>query len=74
MTDILKGRTALVTDLAGRDSEVQRYSIPTPDELEETGRLDVLACVAGIQAFKPLLETEDEDWSDVTGGDSAHNA
>ncbi len=27
------------------------------------GRLDVLACVAGIQAFKPLLEMDDDDWS-----------
>jgi NAD(P)-dependent dehydrogenase (short-subunit alcohol dehydrogenase family) len=28
------------------------------------GPVDVLACVAGIQAFKPLLEMEDQDWDD----------
>lgn len=28
------------------------------------GPVDVLACVAGIQAFKPLLEMEDTDWDD----------
>ncbi len=28
------------------------------------GRIDVLAAVAGIQAFKPLIEMEDADWRD----------
>jgi NAD(P)-dependent dehydrogenase (short-subunit alcohol dehydrogenase family) len=28
------------------------------------GPVNVLACVAGIQAFKPLLEMEDQDWDD----------
>lgn len=93
-----EGADVFGIDLAARDSEVQQYDIPTPDELDETGRLvrahgvrwggaqadirdlprlraladqvrrewgglDVLACVAGIQAFKPLLEMDDEDWS-----------
>jgi NAD(P)-dependent dehydrogenase (short-subunit alcohol dehydrogenase family) len=28
------------------------------------GRLDIVAAVAGIQSFKPLLEMEDADWDD----------
>jgi NAD(P)-dependent dehydrogenase (short-subunit alcohol dehydrogenase family) len=28
------------------------------------GRLDIVAAVAGIQSFKPLLEMEDPDWDD----------
>ena len=28
------------------------------------GRIDVLAAVAGIQAFKPLIEMDDADWRD----------
>jgi NAD(P)-dependent dehydrogenase (short-subunit alcohol dehydrogenase family) len=31
--------------------------------IPQFGGLDILACVAGIQAFKPLLDMEDEDWS-----------
>ena len=28
------------------------------------GRIDILAAIAGIQAFKPLLEMKDADWDD----------
>ena len=28
------------------------------------GKLDVLAAVAGVQSFKPLLEMQDEDWDE----------
>lgn len=34
---------------------------------QEFGRIDILAAIAGIQAFKPLLEMQDEDWGAQIG-------
>jgi NAD(P)-dependent dehydrogenase (short-subunit alcohol dehydrogenase family) len=31
---------------------------------EALGRIDILAAIAGIQAFKPLMEMHDPDWDD----------
>lgn len=93
-----EGADVVGLDLCARASAVQQYAIPTPADLDETGRLvaghgrrwtavhadirdlphlrtiadevraahgrlDVLACVAAIQAFRPLLEMDDEDWT-----------
>ncbi len=94
-----EGASVVGLDIAGRASRIQRYELPTPADLAETGRqveglggrwqavtadirelarlreivadveagfgkIDILAAVAGIQSFKPLLELEDDDWRD----------
>jgi NAD(P)-dependent dehydrogenase (short-subunit alcohol dehydrogenase family) len=44
-------------DFSGLREAVQRAH-------DEAGRIDILAAIAGIQAFKPLMEMEDADWHD----------
>ena len=94
-----EGASIVGLDIGRRASEVQRYTIPTQADLEETGRLvvqaggqwrqeladirdyarlqevvaaaeqqfgpiSILAAIAGIQSFKPLLKLENADWQD----------
>lgn len=94
-----EGASVAGLDICGRASKIQRYPIPSADDLAATGKLvqdagaqwhaviadirdreairqavddigvrfgalDILAAIAGIQAFKPLLELEEEDWQD----------
>jgi NAD(P)-dependent dehydrogenase (short-subunit alcohol dehydrogenase family) len=90
-----EGAEIVGIDAAARVSPTQTYDIPTPSDLEETGRMvsvcraswsaeradirdlralrslaerypafDIIALVAGIQGFKPIVEMEDTDWND----------
>ncbi|GAB7522530.1 SDR family NAD(P)-dependent oxidoreductase [Paraburkholderia sp. 2C] len=94
-----EGASVVGLDIARRASTIQRYAIPTEEDLIETGHLveqaggiwraeladirdyarlreivstterdfgpiGILAAIAGIQSFKPLLELEDADWQD----------
>jgi NAD(P)-dependent dehydrogenase (short-subunit alcohol dehydrogenase family) len=94
-----EGASVVGLDIARRASTIQRYAIPTEEDLIETGRLveqaggiwraqladirdyarlreivlaterdlgpiGILAAIAGIQSFQPLLELEGADWQD----------
>ncbi len=57
-----EGMRFLAVEADLRDLAALRHAVARIEA--ELGPIDILAAVAGIQTFKPLIEMEDADWND----------